>query len=190
MVLTLICVVCGTLLSSLRLVTRTRIEEQILKNVQAPAVKKILAASANDPIADRRTITLVDGNVMVFPGINNGRVEAFAYETEASGYGGDLGVVVGYDVATDKILGIGVSKCSETPGLGTRVKEEGFCRAFAGLAVMDRLRLKKDGGSIDGVTGATISSRAVCAALNESMSRYQDVKAQILSEKDGVVVPK
>jgi electron transport complex protein RnfG len=174
--------ICGILLSSVRLMTEERIEEQLLHYTQAPAVNQVLASSTNDPVADRLTVQVQERDITVFIGIRDASIEALAFETEGSGFGGDLGVMVGYDTSTDTIKGVGITRNSETPGIGSRIKAEGFMKSFIGLVDYREVALKKDGGKIDGITGATISSRAVCSAVQASMKLYQPIKSVTLSE--------
>jgi len=86
-----------------------------------------------------------------------------AFMTNGKGYGGKIGILIGLE--TDRsIRGIRIISHQETPGLGTKITGSGFLGQFAGLSV-DKLALRKDGGSIDAITGATISSRAVAEGV-------------------------
>ena len=62
---------------------------------------------------------------------------------------------------------------SETPGLGMKVTEPWFQKQFQGKSEKDIL-LKKDGGSLDAVTAATISSRAAVGAVREGIEKYKN----------------
>jgi electron transport complex protein RnfG len=59
----------------------------------------------------------------------------------------------------------------ETPGLGIKVREDWFRDQFRGKK-SEELLLKKDGGELDAVTAATISSRAVVNGVREGIERY------------------
>jgi electron transport complex protein RnfG len=80
--------------------------------------------------------------------------------------------MTGFDLESEALVGIGVTTMSETPGLGTRVRDAEFARQFVGLGVDAALRVKKDGGEIDAVTGATISSRAVADAVRQARDTF------------------
>ena len=178
--LTLICGVCGFLLAGVNSMTKVRIEEQILKYVQMPAVESVLATSENDLLSDRTKVTVEDNEVTVFTGKKGGETWAIAYEKIVDGAQGKLGVIVGVDVSTDVLTGIGITTCSETPGIGTRIKEETFKNLFKGRSVNDNMGLKKDSGVIDAITGATMSSQAACNAVQEGISLYQKIKAEVV----------
>lgn len=81
-------------------------------------------------------------------------------EVGPTGFGGAVDTMVGID-SDGKVTGISViSASSETPGLGARSTEPEFQAQFAGQ-VGTEVAVAKDGGSIDALTGATITSRAV-----------------------------
>ena len=65
------------------------------------------------------------------------------------------------------VKGIEILSHSETPGLGARITESDFTDQFVGLNI-DDISLTQDGGQIDGLTGATISSQAVVDAVRET----------------------
>ena len=79
-------------------------------------------------------------------------------------------VVVGFS-ADGKILNTSVVQHKETPGLGTKMKDEKFKTQFQNQdPLVFKLKVKKDGGSVDAITAATISSRAFCDALTRAHS--------------------
>ena len=122
-VLSSICGLSGFALSYLKISTAPRIEEQVLTYVQGPAILKVFADIDNSPIAERKTFTLDGAKVTVFPGKKDGKLVAVALEHFGKGFGGDVGVMVGYDVNRDTLTGIGITTMKETPGLGTRVAD-------------------------------------------------------------------
>jgi electron transport complex protein RnfG len=97
-----------------------------------------------------------------------------ALEAFGQGFGGKLGVMVGFDLASGDLAGVGITTMSETPGLGTRVREAAFLAQFTGLSKDAVFKVKKDGGVIDAVTGATVSSRAVADAIGQAQALYRE----------------
>lgn len=89
------------------------------------------------------------------------------------GYQDVIVLLVAYDHRKGEILGFQVLESKETPGLGDRIeKDVDFVRQFHGLAFPQALSLAKRGqsktsGQIDGITGATVSSKAVVRILNQ-----------------------
>ena len=87
----------------------------------------------------------------------------YAFMTNGKGYGGKIGILIGLE--TNRALrGIRIISHQETPGLGAKIIDVDFLSQFAGL-VPDQLVLARDGGAVDAITGATISSRAVAEGV-------------------------
>jgi len=91
------------------------------------------------------------------------------------GYSSVIRTMVGVGL-DGKIVGMKVIFQQETPGLGTRISEIAygeteprFTSQFKGKSLDDNLKVRKDGGSIDAFTGATISPRAVTNAVNRGL---------------------
>jgi len=180
-VLTLLSSLSGGLLAYVKEGTQERIENQVLQLVKGPAIKAIFSGSSNDPVADRFSLTDGDKKVDVFVAKFDGQTKAIAFETFGKGgYGGDVGLMVGIDVNEDKIYGVGVTTHSETAGLGARAKDDPkFAAQFADMNIMEPIKVSGDGGNVNALSGATITSRAVCLAATEAGERYQRLKPQI-----------
>ena len=181
-ILSLITGLSGGVLSGLKAWTDPIIKEQLLENLRPP-LEALFAEGTNDPIADRKDLPKpgVDGQeVVVFPSIKDGKLLAVAMEAAGKGYGGDVNVLVGFDVASDSLLGISVTTHKETPGLGSRVGEPAFTKQFRKLA-LDKTGLKKDGGAIDAISGATFSSIGVSEAATQAAGWYTGLQDSIKS---------
>lgn len=168
----------GFVLSGLKVWTNPIIEEQVLTNVQGPALKKLFIGISNDPIADRKTLPKpgAEGEtVIVFPAMKDGKLVAVAVEAAGKGYGGDVNVIVGFDVTADTLVGISVTTHKETPGLGSRIQEPAFTKQFKGKAP-EKATLKKDGGDIDAISGATFSSIGSADAVKQASAWYVALK--------------
>ncbi len=179
-VLTLLCTFSGGLLAAIRGGTKEKIEYQQLKFVKGPAIKAILEGSSNDPIVDRFKIK--DGKIerSFFVGIFDGKASAVAFESFGKGFGGDIGLMVGVNIKDDNIIGAGVTTHNETPGVGSRAKSDpGFAAQFKGLSIKDTFKVKTDGGQVDAVSGATVTSRGVTVAATEAGKIYKKLKPQI-----------
>ena len=64
--------------------------------------------------------------------------------------------------------------------MGSRVTEDSFTKTFKDKGLNAVFKIKADGGVIDAVTGATVSSRGVCGAVQKGVPLYQDIKKQVL----------
>ena len=179
-VLTILSASAGGLLAGLHNGTKDRIESQELEFVKGPAIKGILDGAANDPISDR--FKIADGELerSFFVGKFDGKANAVVFESSGKGFGGELGLVVGVTVEDDKIIGVGVTTHSETPGLGARAKDDpAFVSQFKGAAIADPFKVTNDGGKVNAMSGATITSRGVCSGVTLSGEIYTKLKPQI-----------
>jgi electron transport complex protein RnfG len=170
----------GGLLAAVRNSTKDKIELQQLTFVKGPAIKSILEGASNDPIVDRFKIEYEGGTASFYVGVFDGEANRVAFESAGKGFGGDLGLMVGVDIKEDKIIGVGVTTHSETPGIGSKAKTDpSFTRQFEGMALMDTFQVKTDGGQVDAITGATITSRGVAFGVTQAGVLYKSLKPQI-----------
>lgn len=132
----------------------------------------------NDPVRDQYTIAMADGTSRtIYPALSAGAVRAVAYEVTGQGYGGAIRILMG--VAADgSLLGVRVLQHTETPGLGDKIEEAkgpwvlGFTGLSFGNPPKDKWGVKKDGGHFDQFSGATITPRAVVAAVREGLEFF------------------
>ncbi len=180
--LTILAAVAGGLLSVVKISTAERIDQAVLEFVQGPAIISIMEDVSNDPLEDRFAIEINEEEKNFFVGKLNGVPRLVAFEEGASGYGGPLGVMVGVDIETDNIVGIGITTHSETPGVGSRAATDiRFQKSFVGIPVTDdgRIRLGEDDGDIANIGGATITARAVATAVRRAGVLYQENQTEI-----------
>ncbi len=178
-VLSCICGISGFGLSYLKMITAVPIEEQVLTYVQSPALERVFADVDNSPVADRKKFTLEDGReVTVFPARKGGKLVGVALEDKGKGFGGDISVMVGINPANDTLVGVGVTTMKETPGIGDVILAPHFVNQFTGQDM--HVKLKKDGGTIDAVSGATVSSAGSVLAVANAAKVYAQLKDQII----------
>jgi electron transport complex protein RnfG len=94
------------------------------------------------------------------------------------GFGGHIELMVGF-LDDGTIYNTAVLSHKETPGLGDKmdVKKSNFPLQFKGKNPKDfKLKVKKDGGDVDAITAATISSRAFCDAVNRAYVTFEKEK--------------
>ena len=92
--------------------------------------------------------------------------------TPTTGFDGDIAMMVGIDLQGN-VLGISVISHTETAGLGAVAAAktsagEAFRGQFVGTS--GSVSVTKDGGTIDAITGATITSRAICDGVNAALA--------------------
>ncbi|MDD2484996.1 MAG: RnfABCDGE type electron transport complex subunit G [bacterium] len=93
------------------------------------------------------------------------------------GYGGDIVIVVGID-QVGRVTGVSILSQNETPGLGSKAAQLPFLRQYAGKGA-EELKLRVDGGKIDAVTAATITSRAVTSGVKGAVDQYLHDKERL-----------
>jgi electron transport complex protein RnfG len=180
-VVALFSAVAGGLLATVRGATQERIELQQLTFVKGPTIDRIMEGCTNKPLDDRFKIKDGEKERDFFVGEFDGKRNTVAFEVFGKGFGGDIGVMVAVNVENDEIVGIGVTTHSETPGLGARAKTDlSFSDQFKGMSLKDPFKVKSDGGNIDALSGATVTSRGVCAAVTEASDIYKSLKDKIM----------
>jgi electron transport complex protein RnfG len=83
-----------------------------------------------------------------------------------SGFGGEINMAVGID-KDNKVTGVSIISMSETSGLGGNASSPDFLSQYAGGS--GKFAVSKDGGEIDALTGATVTSRAVTQGVNSAL---------------------
>lgn len=143
----------------------------ILRNHAAKvtaSVRKVLPAFDNDPVAEKYHVASARGELTFYPGRTGGKLSGIAVETlTEKGYSGLIRMIVGF-YPDGRIYRIEILEHMETPGLGNKIENgvSSFPEQFREKNPASfRLKTRKDGGDIDAITAATISSRAYADAL-------------------------
>jgi Na+-translocating ferredoxin:NAD+ oxidoreductase subunit G len=142
------------------------------KAKEVNAVKEVLPEFDNDPTTE---IKVVEG-LTFYPATQGGKPVGCAVKTfTEKGYAGRFDLMVGF-LPDGKINNIVILEQKETPGLGTKMKEPKFKDQFnsvdIGSLINKELKVKKDGGTIDAISAATISSRAFCDGVQKAYNIY------------------
>jgi electron transport complex protein RnfG len=179
--------VSGGLLAGVKSATEERIEMQQILFVKGPAINEILKGSSIDPLANRFKIKDGKEERNFFPAVFNGKANIVAMEAFGKGFGGDIGLIVAVNLDTDEIEGVAVTTLRETPGVGTRVKsEKSFTKQFKGKSIKEPLKVKSDGGTVDAVSGATVSSKGVAGGVVAAGEFYARLKTAIIEKTKSI----
>ena len=172
LILTAICVGAGLLLAWVYERTDPLIK-QVERDEKIKAIAAVLPEHDNEPSEDVYSVKEKDATWVFYVARREGAFVGTAFETiTKKGYGGDISVMVGVD-AGGAIHAIRVIKHKETPGLGSKITAAEFLTRFTGRdATKTRWTITKDAGDIAGITAATISSRAVVAAVKSGLDVY------------------
>ncbi len=128
-------------------------------------------------------LTIDDMIVTVHTASLDGMTVGYAVEAiSKQGFGGPVSLMVGFTPAGE-VINVNVLKQTETPGLGTKMADEGnpLINSIKGqqleqkTLVGGKLAVTKDGGDVDALTAATISSRAYVDAINRAWMAFKSV---------------
>lgn len=159
--LLIITAVVAVALAGVNSITQPKIEAFNVQKLQS-AIEEVLPGGGE-------SVAFTDDTGLVSTAYQG--AEGYAVEVRPGGFGGTITMMVG--VGTDgKVLGISVVSQAETAGLGavcaaSTSAGEAFRGQFAGTS--GSLAVNKDGGAIDAITGATITSRAVTTGVNAAL---------------------
>lgn len=151
MFITLIVLISISLLAFTDYVTKAKREEQ-----RELRVTEMLSGM----FPDMSRYEFIDEIYVVY---NDTNIIGYAYIAQGKGYGGYIDILVGLE-DENTIKGINIIKHSESPGLGARIIEDEYRDQYIDLDIVDS-EMNFDGGEIDSITGATISSKAVADAV-------------------------
>ena len=173
--LTIICVVAGAILAGVNMYTTGPIAATKAAALEA-AIKAVTPAFDNKPTEDAYMAVTTDGDSLkIYPAMKDGKLVGAAVESN-KGFSGEIKVIVGFD-AEGKLLNYSVLQHAETPGLGAKMqewfREDKNQQSVLGRNLADgELKVSKDGGDIDAITAATITSRAFLNAVNRAYSAF------------------
>ncbi len=175
----IITVIAGALLGWMYSITKEPIEQQAQAQQQA-AIAEVAPKFDNDPEAEKWETEIGGLPFTVYPARENGKLVGAAVKGETmNGFAGEIVVMCGFE-ADGTVKDYRVLRQAETPGLGTKM--EMWFRGPAGArSVIGKnpdatsFYVTKDaGGEIDGITAATISSRAFLETLRNAFQAYKD----------------
>lgn len=132
------------------------------------ALEKVLPDFDNQPDQEKYTIDEFEG-LEFFPAKKDNSQVATAVKTYSdAGFSERIWIMVGFS-NDKKIINTWIIDQKETPGLGTKMKEPKFRDQFKDKNPASfKLKVKKDGGDVDAITAATITSRAFCDAVERA----------------------
>ena len=169
--LTCITLVAAAALAGVYMLTKQTIDEQAVAK-QTAAISAVLPA--HDRIADAEEVN----GLNVYKAYTGDKFVGAAVESSADGFGGVQRIMIGFD-AEGNIVNYEVLEQQETPGLGTHIVEWFKNADKPGQNIIGRkatgaFAVSKDGGDVDAITAATISSRAFLEAVNKAYAAYSD----------------
>jgi electron transport complex protein RnfG len=168
MTLVIICVISAASLSLVYQITEPKIRENQLGEMKE-TLERILpeAVAFDEPAIPQAILDRTTGVKAVFIGLDDNRSEiGTAVIVEGPGYQDFIRLFVAFNADLTVIKSVEVLDQQETPGLGSRIEEEGFIGQFKG-------DLKDD---YDSITGATVSSTTVIDLVGKALEDLKAIK--------------
>ncbi len=172
-----IAIVASALLAWVNVLTAEPVRQAEIAK-QEKAIKDVTPAFDNSPVADRYEVTTPAGEVLAcYPARKGGELQGIAVESYSEkGFSGHISVMVGF-TPDGSIYNYSVLKQGETPGLGAKMgtwfKTEKNRQDIRGKnPASDNMTVSKDGGEVDAITAATISSRAFLDAVGRAYEGF------------------
>ena len=192
-VLGLVALVVTLALAGTQLLTREQIAAQ-QRAAEARAYNEILPPARYDNallddfrlVEDRELLGLQQPRRILVARRGGEAQAVIVPATAPDGYGGAIELIVGIN-ADGTVAGVRVVAHKETPGLGDKIdaRKSRWIDAFAGRSLADpapaQWAVKKDGGAFDQFTGATITPRAVTAAVKRTLQYFEANREALLA---------
>lgn len=182
MVLSLVVItaIAGALLGLMYSITKEPIAAQA-KEAQVAAIREVAPPFDNDPEAQADTVvTKHDVTCVIYPAFKAGKLQGAAVNaTTNEGFNGEVTIMVGFD-ADGTVRDFRVLKQAETPGLGAKMADwfrdpkgdRSIIGKNPGTVPFYVTKDPQHKGRIDGITAATISSRAFLRAVRDAYKTY------------------
>lgn len=167
LILMLICAIAGLALSYVNLLTADKIaqqkEERLARSLEVAYPAKSYKELPKAQFAEfEEVVALWQAQ----------EPQGFVVQVEPKGYNDKISCLVGID-EEGKICGVSINEQTETPGLGAKIVESSFLDQYKGKK--GKQALVKDGGQIEAISGATISSRALTEGVNTALAVFEEV---------------
>lgn len=139
------------------------------------AVRTVLPPFDNDPLSN----PIVHGDCIIYPAVMGDSLVGVAVKSVShDGFSGDIVAVTGFNMRGEVINYVILSH-AETPGLGAKAPEWFTDPERGVIGSRSELRLRSDGGHVDAITAATITSRAFVDAVNNARSAFNEYTSSL-----------
>jgi electron transport complex, RnfABCDGE type, G subunit len=172
--LTLISLGASACLGFVYVMTKEPIAKSVL-NKKLDAIRQVVPEFNNNPFEEMFRLPADNGDSLdIYPAKKDGKIIAYAVNTYSKiGFSGNISLIAGFK-PDGTIINISVLEQKETPGLGAKMTESSFKDQFNDKNPSQfMVKVRKDGGQVDAITAATISSRAFCDAIQRAYNTIQ-----------------
>lgn len=177
-VLTIVGLLSGGFLAFVYQATESKVERRSLESLRK-AIFLVLPEAV-----DYQEIKL--GKDIIYQGIDkDGKKVGLAFLAKGSGFQGEIKIMVGTDQGLNRLQNIHILENVETPGLGGNIARDDFQEQFKQLSVKEEIKLVRGPepeqtgsgpqATVQAITGATISSKAVVDSINQRISAIKKI---------------
>ncbi|MDA3896669.1 MAG: RnfABCDGE type electron transport complex subunit G [Desulfobacteraceae bacterium] len=175
----------GASLAGIQLTLAPKIEANKLNETIEKVPELILGAEAAQALSEENRPMKIDrqfieaGNKIysVFQAKTDGQTDGWVIKASGQGYADRIELLVGVDAKAETITGLFILDQKETPGLGNKIMEPAWRNQFNNKPTQQQMTAVKTKASaaneINAITGATISSKAVCDIVNQTLSNLR-----------------
>jgi electron transport complex protein RnfG len=175
----------GASLAGIQLTLSPKIEANKLNETLEKVPELILGADAAKALSEKKQKMEIDpqfieaGNKIysVFQAKTDGETDGWVIKASGQGYADRIELLVGVDAEAATITGLFILDQKETPGLGNRIMEPAWRNQFNNKPTQQQMKAVKTKASalneINAITGATISSKAVCDIVNQTLNNLR-----------------
>lgn len=147
------------------------------QNKKLKAIKAVVPVFDNNPNAEKVSVNIDGGTVELYPAKKDGKIVGTAVRTFTnSGFSGQFWIMVGFK-PDGSIYNYSVLEHKETPGLGSKMvswfTKDGKGNITGLNPAKAKMTVSKDGGDVDAITAATISSRAFLDAVQRGYNAFK-----------------
>ena len=185
----------GATLAGIQLTLSPKIKANKLNETLEKVPELILGADSAKNFTDKNRQMAIDrqfieaGNKIysVFRAKTAGQTAGWVVKSSGQGYADKIELLIGVDADAENITGLFILDQKETPGLGNKIMEPVWRHQFNNKSTQQQLRAVKTKAAapneINAITGATISSKAVCDIINQSLNNLRQPLATADSGK-------
>lgn len=189
----IIALIAGTMLVMADNGTRDEIARRIAEDLRRSLTQVVPDSEHDNNLLEDRIVLHEplefsdhEEGITIYRARLNGEVKAVALQVIGMGYSGAIRIMM--SIRSDgSVMGVRVIQHAETPGLGDKIEIErdNWIEGFNGKSLASHephlWAVKKDGGSFDQFTGATITPRAVVRAVHQGLSYFKQHRDVILN---------
>jgi Na+-translocating ferredoxin:NAD+ oxidoreductase subunit G len=153
------------------------VDSSVLNTIEIKKETRYILKSTNEILSKKdikeKNPGQIDSLMIYYVSAQGKKIGTAVKSFTDKGFNGKIKLMAGFD-SNGELNNVKVLEHAETPGLGTKMTEKDFKKQFKGIDPASfTFEVKKDGGDVDAITAATISTRAYCDAVKRAWKVYK-----------------